>query len=121
MHQNGEDHQVCSPCVSRTDKPAEVHDEGDLADGLKGFGSGAVVDQEQHAGEALDDKEEERDAAPVVPEGLGVDGDGLVAREGGQLAEPQALVGPLINGLCGHAFNPFSRRQSKTRSEHKNH
>ena len=44
----------------------------------------AVVDQQQNAGKALDKEKKQRDAAPVVPERLGVDRDGLVASEGAQ-------------------------------------
>jgi hypothetical protein len=83
--------------VGGTDEPAEVHDEGDLADRLVGLSAGAVVNEQQDAGETLHEEEEQRDAAPVVPEGLGVDGDGLVARKGGQLREAQALIDPVVN------------------------
>ena len=85
VHQDGEDHQVGRPGVRRTDQPAEVHHKGDLADRFVRFSARPVVHQQQHAGEALDKEKEQRDAAPVVPEGLGVNRDGLVAREGGQL------------------------------------
>jgi hypothetical protein len=78
-----EHHQVGGPGVRRTDEPAEVHHERDLADGLIGIGAGPIVDQQQDAGEALDDKQEQRNAAPVVPEGLGVRGNCLVSRKGG--------------------------------------
>ena len=97
VHEDGEDHQVGRPGVRRTDQPAEVHHEGDLADRLVCFGAGPVVDQQQDAGEALDEEEEERDAAPVVPEGLGVDGHSLVAREGRDLREAEALIDPTVD------------------------
>ena len=48
VHQDGEDHQVGRPGVRRANEPAEVHDEGDLADRLVGFCSRPVVDQQQH-------------------------------------------------------------------------
>jgi hypothetical protein len=85
------------------EKPAEVHHEGDLADRLVGFRSGAVVDQQQHAGKALDEEKEQRDAAPVVPEGLGMNRDGLVARKSGYFRQPEPLIDPIVNG-AGDCF-----------------
>ena len=97
VHQDGEDHEVGRPGVRRTDQPAKVHHKGDLADRFVGFRARPVVNQQQHAGKALDKEKEQRDAAPVVPEGLGVDRDGLVARESGQFRETQPLINPVIN------------------------
>ena len=97
VHQDGEDHQVGRPRVRRADEPAEVHHKRDLADRLVGLGAGPVVDQQQHAGEALHEEEEERDAAPVVPERLRVDRDGLLARKGGELREAEALIDPVVD------------------------
>ena len=97
MHEDGEHHQVGGPGVRGADQPAEVHHKGDLADRFEGFGAGPVIDQQQHAGEALDHEEEQRDAAPVVPEGLRVDRDRLFAREGGELGEPEPLIHPVVN------------------------
>ena len=94
VDEDGEDEEVGAPGVGGADEPAEVHDVGDLADALEGLGAGAVVDQQQDAGEDLDEEEEERDAAPVVPEGLGVDGDALVAGEGDDFGETEAFVEP---------------------------
>jgi hypothetical protein len=54
-----------------------------LADGLIGFRAGPVINEQEHAGEALDEEEKQRNAAPVIPERLAVDGDCFVAREGG--------------------------------------
>ena len=85
--------------MRRADQPAEVHHEGDLADRLVGLRAGPVIDQQQHAGKALHQEEKERDAAPVIPERLGVDRDGLVAREGGQLTQPQPLIDPIVDCL----------------------
>ncbi len=97
MHEDGEQHQVGGPGMRRTDEPAEVHDEGDLANRFVGFRTGAVIDQQQYAGKALDKEEEQRDAAPVIPERLGVNGNRLVVREGSQLGEAQALIDPFVS------------------------
>ena len=51
--------------------------------------AGPVVDQQQNAGEALHHKEEERNSAPVVPEGLRMSGNCLVTRERGKSEIPR--------------------------------
>ena len=72
VNHDGQDHQVGCPGMGGADQPAEVDLVGDLADRLVGLGTGPEIDQQQDPGQALDNEEEERNAAPVIPERVAV-------------------------------------------------
>src|SRR6266702_2637626 len=95
-----------------------MHHIRDLADRLVRLRSRPVVNQQQHACEALHEEEEQRDAAPVVPGRLRVNGDSLVTRKRGDLRQAQAVVDPVVNrarnGFCSHAAILISDQARET-------
>ena len=92
VHEGGEDHQVGRPGVNGTNQPAKLHPGHDVLHALEGFvGAGAVIQQQQDAGEHLDHEEEKRDAAEEVPVGEAMRGNGLVAERGNEAVQMQAV------------------------------
>ena len=55
-----------------------------------------VVEQEQDTRHNLNDEQEERDASEVVPDGVTVDGNTLLAEKVHKVAELNALINPIV-------------------------
>src|ERR1700733_4597312 len=65
-----------------------MHHKRDLPNRLIRLHAWPVVHQQQHSREALRHKEEERNAAPVVPEGLRVNGNLFLRAKAGSSERP---------------------------------
>ena len=95
VHEGGEDHQIGRPGMDGSNKPAKLHPGHDVLHALKCLvGAGAVIQQQQDAGEHLDHEQEQRDAAEEVPVGEAVRGNGLVAQRSNELFEMKPFVEP---------------------------
>ncbi len=94
MDQDREAHQVSRPAVDRPDQPAERHVADEVLHALvRGLLADLVVHQEQDSRHDLDDEEEERDAAEVVPDGrVRADRHLLVAQELDETGDLESLV-----------------------------
>src|SRR3989338_11603087 len=92
MDENGRDREIRGRGVDGADEPSELDLGHDEPHGLeRALGPRAVIQQEQDAADDLDADEGEGDAAPVVPDGVPVDRDGLVGGEIRQRAERVAV------------------------------
>ena len=76
-------------------QPAKLHAGHDVLDALVSLvGARPVIQQQQDAGEHLDDEEEERDAAEKIPVGEAMRGDGLMLERGDQPFQIKPFIEP---------------------------
>src|SRR5262249_51457090 len=107
------DHEVGAPRMDGADQPAELDLRHEEAHALVRFvGAGAVVEEQQDAGRHLHAEQEQRHPAPVVPEGMPMDGHFLVLGELAQRRKPEALVEPLAESA--HEVFGFSTTTSSS-------
>ena len=89
MDEGDEDDEVRRPAMDGADEPAELHVRHDELHAVEGLGDrGAIVEQQQDSGHHLDDEQEQRDAAEVIPGSGGMHGDSLVARNSRGMRRP---------------------------------
>ena len=85
--------------MRRANQPAEIRIEGNLADRFVRVRAGAVIDQQQHAGEGLDQKAHQGQPAPIIPRRVPVFRHGLLEGELLDLRDIEPLVHPGIDLL----------------------
>ncbi len=107
VHHGREDEKVGRPAVNRTNKPSELNLGHQELDALEGEClASLVIQEEQDARDHLDEEQEQRNAAEVVPDGMPVDGNILLSHERNQAAEVHPFVEPGVEGFqeCVHVF-----------------
>src|ERR1051326_1780207 len=107
-NEQSRDHEVGRPTVYGAYEPAELHVRHDELYALERvLGARSVVEQQEDARADLHREEEERHAAEVVPDGLAVERDFLVARDLGGGTQRQPLVEPEPEAFGFHGRHPF--------------
>jgi hypothetical protein len=100
VHEGQQNEQVRRPAVDVPDEPPELHLRHDELDALVGLvGARPVVQQEHDAGRDLHADQEQRHAAHVVPDLVGVDRHALLGHEVADAAEIDPIVEPLDDAL----------------------
>ncbi len=104
VHEGGKDHEVGRPGVDGTNEPAELHPGHDVLHAFEGFiGAGAVIQQQQDAGEHLNDEEEQRDAAEEIPVRKAMGWNGLMAQRLDETVKMKPFVEP-ANDCGNHGY-----------------
>src|SRR5262245_47677863 len=95
VHKQHCDHQVRRPAMERAHQPTKAHVSHDELHTFEcRFGAGTVIQEQQNAGRYLNRKKKEGHAAEVIPDGVSVNGNGLMGRKGSNCLQPKPLVQP---------------------------
>ena len=87
------DEQVRRPAVNRPDEPAELDLRHDKLNTLKReFIAPFIVHQQKNSGQDLNDKQEQGDAAKIVPHRMAIDGDVFLSHEFNQVIQLDPFI-----------------------------